>query len=84
MKKFILHIFWYIKQSTCSLPVAMLVTQSCPTLCNPMDCSLPGFSIHRISQARKLEWIAISSSKGSSQPKDQTQVSRVGRQILYC
>ena len=34
--------------------------QSCPTLCNPMDCSLPGFSIHGILQARTLEWVAIS------------------------
>ena len=40
----------------------MLVTQSCPTLCNPVDCSLPGFSVHRILQARILEWVAISSS----------------------
>jgi len=36
--------------------------QSCPTLCNPMDCSLPGFSIHGILQARTLEWVAISFS----------------------
>ena len=51
------------------------VTQSCPTLCNPMDCSLPGFSIHRIFQARVLEWVAISFSRGSSQPRNQTWVS---------
>jgi len=36
------------------------VAQSCPTLCNPMDCSLPGFSVHGIFQARVLEWVAIS------------------------
>ena len=42
------------------------VTQSCPTLCNRMDCSLPGSSIHGIFQARVLEWVAISFSKGSS------------------
>ena len=36
--------------------------QSCPTLCNPMDCSLPGFSVHGILQARTLEWVAISFS----------------------
>ena len=42
------------------------VTQSCPTLCNPMDCSLPGFSVHGIFQARVLEWVAVSFSRGSS------------------
>ena len=41
------------------------VTQSCPTLCNPMDCSLPGSSIHGIFQARVLEWVAISFSRYS-------------------
>ena len=51
------------------------VAQSCLTLCNPMDCSLPGSSTHGIFQAIVLEWIAISFSKGSSQPRDQTRVS---------
>ena len=46
------------------------VTQSCPTLCDPMDCSLPGSSVHGIFQAIVLEWIAISFSRGSSQPRD--------------
>jgi len=45
--------------------------QSCPTLCDPADDSPPGFSVHGILQARILEWVAISSSGGSSQPKDQ-------------
>ena len=49
--------------------------QSCPTLCNPTDCSLPGSSVHRILQARILEWVAISSSRGSSRPRDQTHIS---------
>ena len=49
----------------------------CPTLCNPMDCSLPRFSVHGIFQARLLEWVAISFSRGSSQPRDQTRVSRI-------
>ena len=44
--------------------------QSCPTLCDPMDCSLPGSSVHRILQARILEWVAISYYRGSSQPRD--------------
>ena len=42
------------------------VAQLCPTLCEPMDCSLPGFSVHGIFQARVLEWVAISFSRGSS------------------
>ena len=52
-------------------------TQSCPTLCVPMDCSLPGSSIHGIFQARILEWVAISFSRRSSRPRDGTQVSRI-------
>ena len=51
--------------------------QLCPTLCDPMDCNPPGFSVHGILQARILEWVAISSSKGSSPPRDQTPVSLV-------
>ena len=53
------------------------VTQSCPTLCNPVDCSPPGSSVHEILQARILEWVAISFSRGSFQPRDRTQVSRI-------
>ena len=51
------------------------VTQSCPTLCDPMDCSPPGSSLHGIFQAIVLEWIAISFSRGSSWPRDRTLVS---------
>ena len=51
------------------------VAQSCPTLCNPVDCSPPGSSVHGILQARILEWVAISFSRGSSWPRDRTQVS---------
>ena len=51
------------------------VAQSCPTLCDPMDCSPPGSSIHGIFRARVLEWVAISFSRGSSRPRDWTQVS---------
>ena len=54
-----------------------LVVQSCLTLCDPMDCSLPGSSVHRIPQARILEWIAMPSSRESSQSRDRTQVSRI-------
>ena len=46
------------------------VAQSCLTLCDPEDCSPPGSSVPRILQARILEWVAISSSRGSSQPRD--------------
>ena len=53
------------------------VAQLCPTLRDPMDCGLPGSSIHGILQARVLEWVAISFSRGSSQPRDWTRVSRI-------
>ena len=56
------------------------VAQSCPTLCYPMDCSLPGSSVHGIFQARILEWVATSFSRGSSRPRDRTRVAHtVGR-----
>ena len=53
----------------------MKVAQPCPTLGNPMDYSPPGSSVHGISQERTLEWVAISFSRGSSQPWDQTCIS---------
>ena len=58
----------------------VLATQSCLILCDPMDCSLPGqnSSVHGILQARKLEWAAIPFSRGSSQPRDPTQVLNRG------
>ena len=49
--------------------------QSCPTLCNPMDHCQPGSSVHGILQARILEWVAMSFSRGSSQLRDQTHIS---------
>ena len=55
----------------------MLVVQSYPTLCDPMECSLLGSSVHGILQARILEEVAVSFSRGSSQPRDQTWVSCV-------
>ena len=61
---------WYF------LPDENLVSQSCRTLCDPMNyCSLPSSSVHGILQGRILEWIAISFSRGSSQRRDGTQVS---------
>ena len=65
---------------------ACSVAQPCPTLCDLTDCSPPGSPLHGISQARILEWVAISSSKGYSRPRDWTRVSCTsctGRQILY-
>ena len=59
------------------------VAQLCLTLWNPKGCSLLGSSIHGIFQARELEWIAISFSRGSSWPRDQTCDYYIGRQILY-
>ena len=56
--------------------------QSCPTLCDSMDCSLPGSSIHGILQARILEWVAISFSRGSSQPRDRTRVSHIAGRLF--
>ena len=51
------------------------VAQLCPTRCNPMDCSPPGSSLHGILQARVLEWVAISFSRGSSRLRDRTRIS---------
>ena len=58
------------------------IAQSCPTFCNPVDCRPPGSSVHGISQARTLEWVAISFSRGSSWPRDWTQASCIGRWIF--
>ena len=60
-----------------------LVTQSCPTLLCPLHCNPPDSSVHVIYQARILEWVTISLSRGSSQPRDWTQVSCIGRWTLY-
>ena len=64
-----LHRYWTI---ACVHPKSL---QSCPTLCNPLDRSLPGSSVHGILQARILEWVAGPSSRGSSGPKDWIHVS---------
>ena len=63
-----------LDQVELALRTKLLVSQSCQTLCNPMDCSSPGSSVHGILQARILEWVAISVSRGSSPPRDRTQV----------
>ena len=60
----------------------VLVAQSCPTLCDPMDCSPPGSSVLGILQVRILEWVVISSSRGSSQSRDQTRVSNTAGELF--
>ena len=72
-------------QPACSAAAAESL-QSCPTLCDPMNCSLSGSSVHGILQERILEWVAMPSSRGSSRPRDQTcisYISCIGRQFLY-
>ena len=68
------------QKSACSpeAAAAAKLLQLCPTLCDPMDCSPPGSSVHGILQARIVEWVAISFSRGYSRPRDHT-----GRWILY-
>ena len=66
---------------TCLFRVVLVsevkVTQSCPTLCDPVNCSPPGCSVQGILQARILEWVAMPSSRGSSQPRDRSWVSGI-------
>ena len=68
-------IVWMI--SLLSKGLSRVLVQSCLTLCDPMDCSLLGFSVHRILQARILEWVASSFSRGFSRPSDQTWISGI-------
>ena len=63
-------------------PCVCCVTQSCLTLCDPMDYSTPGSSVHRDSPARILEWVAMPSSRVSSQPRGQTQGSRIASRFF--
>ena len=68
----------FLKLNNMNLPA-----QTCLTLCDPMDSSPPGSPVYGISQAKILEWVAISSSTGSSRPRDWTRISCIYRQILY-
>ena len=70
-----IYIYIYMKVYIWNYENESEVAQSCLTLCDPIDCSLPGSSVHGIFQAIVLEWIAISFSSGSSQPRAQTRVS---------
>ena len=62
--------------------LSVSVAQSRPTLCDPMDCSPPDSSVHGILQTRILEWVTIPFSRGSSQPRDQTQVSCIASRFF--
>ena len=66
----------------CPLIMCVLSHKSCPTLFDPMDCSPPGSSVHGIFQARILEWVAISFSRGFSSPRDQTWVSCIAGRLF--
>ena len=71
------------KLRSCKLYMRAKSLQSCLTLCDPMEYSLPGSSVHGILQARVLEWVAMPSSRGSSQPRGWTQVSCIGRSGFF-
>ena len=60
----------------------VLVAQTCPTLCDPMDCIPPGSSVHRILQKRIFEWVAIPFSRGSALPRDGIQVSCISGRLF--
>ena len=60
----------------------VLVAQLCPTLCDPMDRSPPGSSLHVVFQARTLEWAAMPTARGSSRPRDWTWVSCIAGRLL--
>ena len=78
----------YLHEHSCSIRygcVCVFIAQSCLTLCDPMNCSPAGFSVHRILQARILESIAIPFSRGTSQSRDRTLVSCIaGRFFTVC
>ena len=79
-----LYILYYTKfKNIPTLKVKVLITQSCPTLCNLMDCSPPGSSVHRILQVRTLEWVSSPFSRGSFHSRDWIWVSWHCGQILY-
>ena len=91
-KGFQTHPFFQSSQYLCELRIlcsflkavcGCSLAKSCLTICEPMDCSLPGSSVRGISQARIQEWVAISFSRESSWSRDQTHVSCVGKWILY-
>ena len=80
---FTVHTQWRRKRTSSLVCFPAQSLQSCPTLCEPVDHSPPGSSVHGILQARILECVAISFSRESSWPRDWTCISCIGSQILY-
>ena len=81
--KHLLNKWMKMRREYCMCFVCAKLLQSCPTLGDPVDCSLPGSSVHRILQARRLEWAAASYFRASSRSTDPARVSCTSRQILY-
>ena len=74
------HSWWFVYTFVClqlGACVCVLIAQSCPALCDPIDCSPPDSSFRGIHQARILEWVALPSSRGPSWPRDWTWVSLI-------
>ena len=86
-RKHMLFFFSFLCEDRSSLTIKVLVFQLSLTLYDPMDYSLPGSSVHGILQARIVEWVAIPFSRGSFQPRNQTQVSYIAlnleRSVLH-
>ena len=87
--KFSFHVYYqsHIQLRTYSTQLirkqsGWVVTKLCSTVCGPMDCSPPGYSVHGISQAKILEWVAISFSRGSSQSRGGTWVSWIASRVF--
>ena len=72
-------LFSAVQHSESAMKVKLKVAQLCPTLCDPMD-----YTVHGIIQARILKWVVFPFSKGSSQPRDQTQISRIAGKFFTC
>ena len=83
VKNFIIFESFVNKLQVCNTLHAGSVVQSCPTLCDAMDCSPPGPSVHATFQARILEWVAISYCRVSSRPRGGKHFPCIGRQIFY-
>ena len=81
-KKAMCHIHDFEGLRMDGVKVKVLVIQLCSTVCNAMDCSLPGSAIHGILQARILEWVTVPFSRGSSSPRNQTWVLHIARAFL--
>ena len=77
----VLAVFYIVRVCVCVC--VCVYAQPCPTLFDPMDYSPPGSSVNGIFQGKMLEWVAISCSRRSSQPRDRSRVSCIGRWVLY-